>query len=85
MNKIENIIIGTVVNRNYFINILNAYLYDLFQIKIENSIEIVNPTPRLNFKISKKHKNLIMSKIWLDFEIYNILFTKEQKRMLDTR
>jgi hypothetical protein len=85
MNKIENIIIGTVKNRNYFINVLNAYLYDLFQIKIDNSIDIVNPTPKMDFKISKKHKNLIMSKTWLDFEIYNILSTKEQKRMLDAR
>lgn len=85
IEKIENVLIGTVKNRNFFITTLNTCLYDLFQIKIENSIDIVNPTPPLDFRISKKHKNLIMSKTWLDFEIYNILSTKEQKMILNTR
>ena len=68
--RLGGIIIGTLENRDFFVERINKILFGLYGIKMAYSNSIINSTPKPTFKISKTHKSKILEKIELDIELY---------------
>ncbi len=77
--RTEDILLGTLENRVILVNSLNKILKTYFNIKIEISKAVLNSTPKMPFKVSKRHKKLIENKTWIDVELYAKLFESEKR------
>jgi hypothetical protein len=71
--RIDGMIIGTLEKRNLLIDKINPILKSNFGMFLEHNNEILNDTPKIEFKINNRHERIIKEKTELDNELYRYI------------